>query len=200
MHLDPGYIEKLEKAREHLKQKSVPFAAGLTDREAALVEEQFGFVFPPDLRWFLQQSMPVGNRFPNWRGDRRAILERLNWPAEGICFDIRNNVFWWPDWGERPSNMEEAIAIALQHLESVPKLIPIFGHSYLPSRPHLSENPVFSVHQADIIHFGANLAEFFLGIFRDEDDDDWEDRYPVFSSEYRWIEFWSALTEWNVGC
>jgi hypothetical protein len=40
------------------------------------------------------------------------------------------------------------------------KLIPIFVHRMMPDDPHLAGNPVFSVHQTDIIHYGFALADY----------------------------------------
>jgi hypothetical protein len=125
------------------------------------------------------------------------LRERIEWPADGICFDIRNKVFWWPEWGERPAADADAIAVASRYLERVPVLIPIFGHSYLPSTPAEVGNPVFSVHQADVIHRGADLAEYLHYAFRDQEEFD-EDRYPTFSEVYRPIRFWSSMARENA--
>lgn len=48
-------------------QPGVQFEAGLSDAEVTGVEERFDFVFPPDLRAFLQHALPVSHGFPNWR-------------------------------------------------------------------------------------------------------------------------------------
>lgn len=89
-------------AIELLKRKGVVFEPGLSNSEISFIEEAFGFTFPPDLRAFLQAELPVDvesasgrNPFPNWRGADRADLQaRLDWPFEGIAFDVENNAFW----------------------------------------------------------------------------------------------------------
>lgn len=192
------YIEKLEAARTHLRANGVRFENGLSDEEMRQIERRHRFTFPPDLRLFLKTSMPTSSRFINWRGPSDAIQERFDWPSEGICFDVGNNVFWWPEWGQRPNSDSEAIALAKSKLAEVPALIPIYSHAYLPAEPCEAENPIFSVYQADVIHKGGDLAEYLFWIFHDEDDDEIEDEYPGFSEDYRWIDFWSALAKQNV--
>jgi hypothetical protein len=195
--MDPTYCEQLIAAWQHLASQGVQFAAGLSDDEIQAVERRFSLRIPPDLRSCLQSGLPVGPGFPDWRGSDEAILERLRWPAEGICFDVGNGVFWWPEWGARPGEGEEAVAIAMRHLRSLPALIPIYRHSYLPGEPHSSENPVFSIHQADVIHRGRNLAEYLLWLHHDPEDDAIEQRYPAFDPSYKAIPFWTELARAN---
>jgi hypothetical protein len=86
---------------------------------------------------------------------------RMAWPFDGIAFDIKNNAFWWDDWGPKPERLDDALAVARQRVSAAPKLIPVFSHRYLPAEPCLSGNPVFSVHQTDIIFYGTDLWDYF---------------------------------------
>jgi hypothetical protein len=43
---------------------------------------------------------------------------------------------------------------------AAPQLIPVFMHRMMPDEPHEAGNPVFSVHQTDIILYGCDLADF----------------------------------------
>jgi hypothetical protein len=138
-----------------LKQSGIPFEAGLADAEVADVEGRFGFHFPPDLRAFLQTALPVGREFPNWRSEPDSLIrERLDLPLEGILFDVDNG-FWLPEWGPRPEGVDDARAIVRGLVASAPVLIPIYIHRMIPDRPHEPGNPVFSVHQTDIILHAA---------------------------------------------
>jgi hypothetical protein len=173
-----------------LARAGVEFDEGMTDREIADVEKRFGFQFPPDLRAFLQHALPISKGWMDWRHASEGTLrERLDWPYEGICFDVAHNVFWLPEWGARPSVDEEAFAIVKQALRRAPTLVPIASHRYIPDRPYLGGNPVFSVHQTDIIYYGCDLQEyleneysFYFG------RSGYSMREPV-----RDIEFWSRL-------
>ena len=99
----------------------------------------------------------------DWRDDsEEEIRERLNLPAEGICFDIEYNNFWRDDWGRRPSNLQDAFTVARASIAAAPKLIPIFGRRYIPEEPSAEGNPVFSVIQTDIIYYGYDLTGYFL--------------------------------------
>jgi len=144
----------------------VEFEPGLTDAELRGVENQFGFRFPPDLRAFLQTALPRGERFPDWRhGNETELREWLDMPLEGILFDVQYNEFWLDDWGRRPADLSEALRITREQVAAAPRLIPIFAHRMMPDEPHATGNPVFSVHQTDIIHYGADLASYLRNEF-----------------------------------
>lgn len=179
-----------------LKNAGVVFTEGLSEAELSAIEARGRFVFPPDLRAFLQAALPVSHGFVDWRALSDAQLaDYLDAPFEGIAFDIEMNAFWLPEWGPRPDALEEAVAIARRALEGAPRLIPILGHRYIPDRPHEAGNPVFSVVQTDIIVYGASLAEYLENEFHQAFD---KTRYEV-RGDARVIEFWSRLVDVNNG-
>lgn len=145
-----------------LKQdRDIPFDEGLSDAEVSGAEYRFGFRFPPDLRAFLQVGLPHGPRFPDWRNeDETQLRDWLDQPRQGILFDIQYNEFWLPDWGPKPPDLDRAFCVANELIAKAPKLIPIFSHRMMPDEPHEVGNPVFSVHQTDIIHYGYDLLHY----------------------------------------
>jgi hypothetical protein len=183
----------LAAVHETLVRSGVVFEPGLSDAEFEAVESRFGFRFPPDLRRFLAYALPASDRWPNWRHEPHEILRaRLEWPYEGICFDIENNAFWPAEWGEEPTSLDEARRIARQHVDAAPRLIPILAHRYLPDRPHQDGNPIFSVYQTDIIYYGRDLPtylenefSYYFGVQR------------TFHEPIRRIDFWSWLVDLN---
>ena len=169
-------------------------ATGLTDTELERAEAVIGGKFPPDLREFLAFGLPIGKRAPNWREpDSESIREQLAWPFDGMAFDIENNVFWLRDWGPRPTELKDALEIARKHVSAAPKLIPIFGHRYIPAEPELAGNPVFSVYQTDIIYYGTDLMKYFLCEFNQLTYED------AVRADAREVRFWSKLVEANNG-
>ena len=42
-----------------------------------------------------------------------------------------------------------------------PRLIPLISHRYLPETANETGNPVFSVYQSDVIHYGTDVADYF---------------------------------------
>jgi hypothetical protein len=107
----------------------VQFETGLSDAEVAVVENRFGFHFPPDLRAFLQTALPTGPRFPHWRsGDESSLREWLDAPRQGVLFDIEHNGFWLKDWGPRPADLREvcrrsthsSVSVVLDGQDSTP--------------------------------------------------------------------------------
>ena len=142
------------------------FDAGRTDAEVVACEKKFAFRFPPDLREFLQTALPRGPRIPDWRrGDEPTFRDWLDLPRQGILFDVEHNDFWLDEWGARPEQVSEALRVAGNLVYVAPKLIPIFMHRMIPDEPHLAGNPVFSVHQTDIIHYGVNLEDYLRNEF-----------------------------------
>ena len=135
---------------------------------------------------FLQTALPRGPKFPDWRsGDEATIREWLNVPREGVLFDIEHNDFWLDEWGCQPDSLEEALCTGSNLIAAAPKLIPIYSHRMMPDEPHLPGNPVFSVHQTDIIRYGFNLADYLRHEFRLSGREPWPD-------ELRSIRFWDV--------
>ncbi|HEY6252010.1 MAG TPA: hypothetical protein VI685_18800 [Candidatus Angelobacter sp.] len=137
------------------------FAEGLTDAEVLGLERKFSFRFPADLRAFLQTAVPTHKHFPDWRsGSEIDLRDWLDSPRRGIFFDIERNNFWLTEWGQKPQSMREALDLADSLLAAAPKLIPIFAHRMMPDDPPYEGNPVFSVHQTDIIYYGYDLEDY----------------------------------------
>ena len=124
------------------------------------------------MRELLQTVLPISNGFVNWRDNTEknvnSIFERLNRPLEGMLFDIEHNSFWYGGWGVKPLGLYEAKELCkIKYLE-VPTLIPIYSHRYVPAYTQEYGNPIFSVHQTDIIYYGENLEEYFKVEFNDK--------------------------------
>lgn len=185
MTLDCAYIVKT------LKDQGVKFSQGLKDDEIIDIETLYNFKFPPDLKEFLMYSLPVSKGFINWRDNGRKnikqIYERLESPLEGIIFDIENNSFWIDNWGKKPELLNKSIEIATKEYYKAPKLIPIYFHRYIPAIPCESGNPVYSVHQTDIIFYGKNLENYFMVEF------DIEKHEEIDYENIKEIPFWSNL-------
>ncbi len=144
-----------------LAKAGVRIDVGLIPAEVVRIEHKFNFQFPPDLREFLSVGLPVSNDFVDWRhADEKSIQSRLDWPFEGMCFDIENNVFWLDEWGRKPAEHLASIEIARQACLQAPKLIPICSHRYISESPNEPGNPVFSIYQTDIIYYGADLLDY----------------------------------------
>ena len=142
---------------------------GLADAEFARIERDYEFEFADDHRAFLAAGLPLdsperGRRrssWPDWRdADPGDLRERLGWPVEGVLFDVEHNAFWLPSWGQQPADTGEALRAARQHLDRVPKMIPVYGHRYLPAGRGTYGHPVLSIYQTDIIFYGTDLADY----------------------------------------
>jgi hypothetical protein len=162
MYMDLSYIRQLV---DWLNARDVLFERGLSDDEVEALQRTYGFRFPPDLRKLLQYALPLGERFPNWRGRPGALRDSLNWPVQGIEREVEHHGLWVPAWGARLAEPEQARAVARRRLASAPPLVPVYAHRYMPCEPHLAGNPVFSVVGSDVIYAGGDLASFFATEF-----------------------------------
>lgn len=151
-----------------LSQQGIRFEPGLSDKEIKFIQRWYEIDFPPDFRAFLQTALPVGSDFPDWRnGNSNSLKTSLLWPADGICFDVQHNDLWFSElFGDRPTSLEAALKIVRRKVAEAPQLIPIYAHRFIPSKPHLPGNPVFSVYQTDIIYYGSDLADYLSNEFK----------------------------------
>jgi hypothetical protein len=124
------------------------------------------------LKVFLQTALPVSPKFVDWRASLSServydqVISRLEWPLEGMLFDIGNNVFWPESWGNKPEYLEDQFEVARKHFQQYPTLIPIYSHRYIPTEPNETGNPIYSVYQMDIIYYGNDLASYFSHEFK----------------------------------
>ncbi|MET1113060.1 MAG: SMI1/KNR4 family protein [Allosphingosinicella sp.] len=163
------------------------WTSGYTRAELERAEQRFGLRFPPDLAALLLERRPAGGY--DWRSDDDPIRQALQWPLEGLLFDVEQDVLWWPEWGDRPATPGERAEVVTAIVEAAPRLIPIFHHRYIPESPHEAGNPIFSVMQSDIIYYGADLADYLRREFSPHPP-----RTPV-GRPGRHIPFWSDLVE-----
>jgi hypothetical protein len=182
----------LEYIRSILEKAGITFEPGLSPHEVEEAEKRFEFIFPADLRSFLMFALPTGKGFPNWRKlDDSKLEDMFAWPLDGFWFDIQNNVFWPTDWGQKPEEESEVYEQLRSQIAKAPKLIPIYGHRYIPDNPNTAGNPIFSVYQTDIIYYGCNLENYLHNEFS------YYFGKPAYSipDEIRKIEFWTSFVE-----
>ena len=141
----------------------VAWGPGYSQGELDGAQERFGLTFPPDLvDLLLQRRIPGGW---DWSGDDDRIMEMLALPLDGILWDVENAGLWWPEWGSRPPTENERAEIVGRIVAAAPKLIPLYGHRFIPEEPSERGNPIFSVHQSDIIYYGSDLTNYLIREF-----------------------------------
>ena len=145
-----------------MRQNTIQWSSGYTDAELRRAQEMYELVFPADLVRLLSGPNPLGY---DWRTDDEAIRKYLRWPYEGLLFDVEMNQLWLPDWGAKPERPEERAEVLKAIVDAAPKLIPLYGHRFLPEEPHEEGNPIFSVYQSDIIYYGSDLDNYILREF-----------------------------------
>ncbi|XP_059643202.1 uncharacterized protein LOC132285053 [Cornus florida] len=188
----------------HLQTCNVPIDLGLTDSEFSAIESSFNFIFPPDLRSILQEGLPVGLGFPNWRSSSNQQLQILtHLPILGICKQVSNHNFWIDSWGHKPNGVDQAVKLARTFLKKAPFLVPIYRNCYIPSTPNLAGNPVFYVEGGDVRLLSFDVAGFFQQVDFGLKDGPWRgpslpnlSNAPAWAAtEARRIEFWTEMVE-----
>jgi hypothetical protein len=188
----------MEAARRLARTGCCEIAPGLTDEEFDRIERTYGFEFADDHRAFLAAGLPLNVPFepeegvsyawerpwPEWRdGDPGAVRERLEWPVDGVLFDVEHNAVWHDTWGVRPAGREEALETARLMLAQAPRLVPVYGHRFLPAGRGTVGHPVLSMVQTDIIYYGTDLVDYihqeFGGPGMDRTDQRWNPNATV---------------------
>lgn len=171
-----------------LVSAGVSVRPGLSEDELRAVEARFALTFAPEHRGLLTAGLPAGDHWPDWRsGPEARLREWLDWPGDGLLFDVRHSDFWPASWGRRPSGAA-AEDVARQRIARLPRLVPVFGHRFTPAAPTVRPAPVFSVHQSDVIYYGADLADYF-----DREFNRPAPREPPVGCQA--VTFWSDLAE-----
>ncbi|WP_209560583.1 hypothetical protein [Frigoribacterium sp. PvP032] len=144
-----------------LRERRVALERGLSERELARAERRYGVRFAQDHGELLRLALPVGDRWPNWRARAdEGVRSAIRGPLEGILFDVENNVFWPASWGERPDSRAARSEIVEHQVSTWPQLVPLYAHRFVPAAPFGPGAPVFSVHQTDVVVYGANLLDY----------------------------------------
>lgn len=152
-----------EESIKLLKQQGVEFETGLTIEEIIKIEDIYQIKFPKSLKEFLMLALPISIGFYNWRNfeqDNVMFIKKIiNIPTKDVD-ELAEEVYWCDDWGEEPTNEIDIALIVRERLQSAPRLIPVYGHRYIPM---ISEDnpPIISIHDIDIIYYGQNLEDYF---------------------------------------
>lgn len=154
-----GAATGAEAARRLAALGRVEIQPGLSSVELDNAQRRWDIEFSEDHRAFLAAGLPVGRKWPDWRaGDPDTLRALLDWPREGVLFDVESNAYWHPSWGPRPADADAALDLARARLDEVPRMIPVYSHRYLP--PRLAGHPVLSIHQTDVITYGVDLVDY----------------------------------------
>jgi hypothetical protein len=163
--------EYIDKVLAGLISQGYTYQNGLKEKEIMDIEKYYNISFNIDHKNYLMHYVFIGEHFYNWRDDSREniirIKQMLEWPLDGILFDIENNVYWPDEIKEKPNGIEKQKEIFTEYYKNnIPKLIPIFGHRYMCSEPKETGVPVYSVYQTDIIYYGYNILDYFNHEFK----------------------------------
>ncbi len=187
--------EKYNEILGMLKKKRYDVLPGMASGQISAVERAYGFNFPMSLADFHSCGVPMPKSslsdFPDWWNfDPQNVSDIKKWisaPVENLRSDVHNG-FWLNAWGERPENAEDALAVFDSLAEKAPKLIPVYGHRYIPVIEGVDDPPVISVVGQDIIYYGCNLSNYLKNEFVSFTE-------PIDPDKIIRIPFWSDIIE-----
>jgi len=97
--------------------------------------------------------------------------------------------YWLPNWGKRPESADESIKQFMEIAGKAPRLIPVYGHRYMPQLDG-DDVPVISAVGRDIIYYGSNLQEYLRNEFLNNG-------YFTLNKNFTYIPFWSDIISAN---
>lgn len=201
-------------------QRGTRWTGGLTAREIARAEENLGSPFPPDYRLFLEKLHVPDRPMTGWlyRGSRKVreseqpfadwrrpadIRRRLRARVDGVLFDVEKNALWLRSWGPRPARRADRARLVRACAAAGVPLAPLYFHRCLPCAPRRAGNPVLSIHQSDIIFYGADLRSWMLVEFARllglDSDRQWSASCRALRHRFQDFRFWGsvAIQHWR---
>lgn len=140
-----------------------------------------------------------GPSFYDWVQGTDNVRDALEQVVDGLVFDVENSVLWPESWGAKPNTAEGREQQVRELVAAAPKLIPVFEHRFLLAEPYEAGNPVLSIHQSDIIVYGADLHDYFLIEFCEGANTDERDAMKTAEARrsdiwrYQTVPFWGEL-------
>lgn len=186
---------------------------GMSDTQIDQAEEKYSIKFTHEHKEFLKVLHAVDrkekhedtddngeiivNEYPffyNWLEDNEEIIYRLQYPFEGILYNVKNHAMWLKSWGERPDKEAELTEKLTDIYRQSPRLLPLHSHRFLVSDPSLLYNPVLSIWGADTIIYGwtlktylINELKYYLDIWKTVYDEEDRQYYSDLKDEARKI-------------
>lgn len=162
-----------EAARRLAELGACEIEPGLTDAEFDRIEAEYGIEFADDHRAFLAEGLPVAslppeeagmlweNSWLDWRnGDPEHLRYRVDRAVDGLLPSMKDPASWLSAWGPRPEDPEEAFAEARRRLALVPRLVPVYGHRFLPAGRGTYGHPVLSIYNWDMVCHSEDLGDY----------------------------------------
>jgi len=135
----------------------------LSEKEIMDIESSLCIRFPLEYKNLLQQFLPTGNSFPNWRDfDSTWVWQQINSQFHWILFDVDRNDFRHKSRWVVPLDKSDRNEKARYMLKYIDTLIPVYGHRYISS---IDWWPILSIHQTDIIPYWKNLETYLWNEF-----------------------------------
>lgn len=201
-------------------ERNLKWVGGQSPEQIDRMEKIWKCKFPPDYKLFLGTLFGLNNKkesfvfnkknerikiktpiFNNWLKDGDTIRDYQRGVFHGILFDIENNNLWLPGWGKKPKSRVLRKRRLRELLLKAPKVIPILERRFLLIEPCRAENPVFSIHQSDIVVYGPTLRTYLLNEFFDvlaiNIDPEWEKEFKRKRDFIKNVPFWGELLEHN---
>ena len=182
-----GDLLKIDRIKTLLLENGISLEPGLSYEEIQKVEKIYGIEFPEQWLAVYQQLLPISEGFYNWRDFSAENIEHIKRnlaaPYDGILNSL-DELVWDASWGIEPTTLLDRNVQIRKILGSAPRLIPLYGHRFLPSYEN-QEMPILSVVDLDIIYYGKDLYDYFEIEFGNR-------KLSLALKEYKQVPFWTS--------
>lgn len=182
-----GDLLKIDRIKMLLLENGISLEPGLSDEEIQKVETIYGIEFPEQWLAVYQQLLPISEGFYNWRDFSAENIEHIKRnlaaPYDGILNSL-DELVWDASWGIEPTTLLDRNVQIRKILGSAPRLIPLYGHRFLPSYEN-QEMPILSVVDLDMIYYGKDLYDYFEIEFGNR-------KLSLSLKEYKQVPFWTS--------
>ena len=153
--------EKIITLKNLLRSKGIRLLPGLTEEEFLKIEEIYGITFPADLHMIYENFIPISKKprsFYNWHDfspQNIAHIKKKIFRAYKYFIPYMRPFYKMSLHKDMDQLTDEALILTL------PQLIPIYGHRFMPASPEDAGNPVFSIVGTDMIYYGSDIFNYF---------------------------------------
>lgn len=178
----------IENMKMLITKSGAELQTGLTDDEINEIERVFGAPMPADFKEMLHHFLPIGNMFYDWQKPQNVHDDFYRDLENVIRFDISNNNFWCPLFGDKPQSIDESVAKAMAAIHNAPPLFPIYSHRCAARSASRDKSVVISLYQfTDSAVYGVGIEDYLMREFGNQDN--------VSMIENVHVPFWSECLE-----
>ena len=160
--------ETFELIYKELDRRGIELQKGLSSAEFSAIESTLGVIFPKEIKAFLKEMLPVGDKFFNWRDlsdeNVRRFFDFYDSLEKAFIFDTQNNALADIIPTDALAPECESKKAILDYLRSSARIVPFYSHRCFFSG--VDDSPIISFAQPiDTIIYGSTFENYLINEF-----------------------------------